>query len=640
MIKEYFSLVFVYISYVLIAQIDTIKLSEVEINANRVKNKFKDQMRIVQIITKEELEHMPANNLTEILDYVGNVDVRQRGVHNIQSDLSIRGGNYEQVLIMLDGVPINDPQTGHHNMNIPIDIQQIEQIEILSGGDARQYGVNAFSGVINIVTKKPEKQMLHGRILFGDHKYISGNINGAFELFNLFNQISLGHHLCDGYRINTDFTHTQISWKMKLDGKKNITEALFAAENKAFGAMAFYTPKFPYQFENTKTLLSTLTNKLYFNENTLTTQIYYRQNHDRFELFRQDMSELDIPQWYKNHNYHMTRVTGLQSNIAIQSLLGKTTVGADLRHEQIFSNILGVPIYDTLPAPFEKNGFFTKKANKIFESIYIDHHVILDKFQWSAGAMTTLINHKNLFFLPGVEVGYQIFSFCKIFTALNQSFRLPTYTELYYKDPVHEGNSTLKPEKANQIEAGLKLRIGEFFGQFAYFYRKGKNIIDWVKKNETDKWKTENITQVNVFGFESNITYMPVSNVKSLPVKIQLSYAYNSITKLTGQYYSKYVLDVLRHKVVLTVINKINKNIFLSWALLYHERTGTYTEFTTGLEKKYKPYLTFDAKISYKFKALNFFIQGSNIFNTHYYDFANIPMPGRWIKAGINFELN
>ncbi|MCX7862045.1 MAG: TonB-dependent receptor [Bacteroidales bacterium] len=636
--KSYATYVFAVFFSHAIAQTDTIQLSEIEVNANRIHSKYKDQLRVVQIIDKYEIMQLPSLSISEILDYAGNVDVRQRGIHNVQSDISIRGGNYEQTLIMVNGIPVNDPQTGHHSMNIPISTELIDRIEILSGGDARQYGSNAFAGVINIVTKQSEDKSLSLKLYGGDFQYFGGNIHGNVKFLNTMQQFSVSHNQSSGHRPNTDFSHTQISWQTFLKQKNSNTQAFIAVENKAFGAQAFYTPKYPNQFENTKCLLSAATHKMYFKNSNWTTQAYYRQHHDRFELFRQSMTSIQVPSWYKNHNYHMTQVIGGQTNIALFSNLGKTTIGADIRYEHIYSNVLGTPMNDTIVAPFETNGFFTKEASKKASSIFIDHSLQHKQWQWSAGFMATYINFQNLFFYPGTEIGYNLNEHIKVFASANRSLRLPTYTELYYKDPIHEGNHQLKPEQANQFESGFKFQHQQWQAQLATYYRQGFNIIDWVRINETDKWRSQNISEVNIIGTEATIIFTPTNDNFKYFQKIKINYSYNHITKQTGQYFSKYALDILRHKFSFTSIHNLYKNLFFSWTLLYHERSGTYTEFPTGKEKNYTPYLTIDAQIQYKYKTIMLFIQGNNLFDTYYYDIANIPMPGRWVKGGIYYE--
>ncbi len=634
--KVFFSILFLIIAISLISQTDTIKLKEIEINSNRVSTAYNKQLRVVQIINKEELNNLPISSISDLLDYAGSIDVRQRGTHNVQSDVSIRGGNYEQVLIMLNGIPVNDPQTGHHNMNIPIDINIIERIEIFSGGDARRYGASAFTGAINIVTKSEFENKFILSLCGGDFKYFDAQASASFKIFNTQQIIAFNHYQSDGYRKNTDFHHNQVMWKAIHKKENQNLIAIIAAEDKSFGANSFYTPKFPDQYEQTRTLFSSLSNKYYLQKSTWTFQAYYRQHHDRFELFRHDLPSFTIPTWYKQHNYHMTQVFGTQSNISFNTKAGKTILGIDYRYENILSNILGEPMNDTIPAPFEKNGKFTRKASKSYLSAFGDHSIHINKFALSCGLMITYLSSKQFYYYPGLDLGYYINKNLTLFSSLSRSLRLPTYTELYYKDPAHTGNKNLKPEEAWNYEAGFKYFGNILQFQAAYFYRKGYNIIDWVRINPSDKWVSENITTVNTTGADLYILYNHCSvKTKSLLQQIRFNYSYISIAKQSKDYYSKYALDVLRNKISLFLEHKIFKNIKASWAILYHERMGTYTEFSTNTEKKYKPYITLDGKITYKYKKAELYISGSNLLDTYYYDIANIPMPGRWVKGGI-----
>lgn len=618
---------------------DTIVLKEVEVNSNRVSSSYKKQLRIVQVISREELKQLPFKSVSDALDYMGSVDIRQRGVHNVQADVSIRGGNYEQTLVMVNGISVNDPQTGHHSLNIPVDMSNVERIEVLSGGDARRYGANAFSGAINIVTREADKNNLHVSWAAGDFKYFEGQLTGTFKLANAQHLVSISHYQSDGYRPNTDFKHSQAMWQISKKKENNQFQALFAIEDKAFGANSFYTPKYPNQFEQTHTLFSSLTHKHLWQNTVWTTQVYYRQHHDRFELFRHDLPSSMVPTWYTGHNYHMTQVAGGQSNVACNSSFGRTTIGFDYRYEHIYSNVLGEPMNDTLPVPFESDGKFTRQAHKTYTSLFADHDVQIKDWHGSAGLMATYLSTDKLYFYPGAEMGYNLKKYWTIFVSANRSLRLPTYTELYYKDAANMGNLNLKPEEANNYETGIKFNRNIWQAQLAYFYRQGKNIIDWVRLSETDIWHSENITEVNTSGVEFSVIFNNVSHPKSFFKQLRLNYAYTNIIMQSGKYYSKYALDVLRNKTSLLITHRITEKLSFSWNLLYHERMGTYTEYPSGLEKSYKPYITVDTQISYQLKKLNFFISGTNLFNTYYYDIANIPLPGRWVKGGISWSL-
>ena len=164
--KKIFSLLFLLASFNLFAQSkeQSIHLKEIEVNAEKA-NLHPGLSRVVTVIDQQEIQKMPVKSIDELLDNVAGIDVRQRGVNGVQADISIRGGSFDQILILLNGINITDSQTGHYNLDIPLELSDVSRIEILQGSAARVLGPNAFSGVINIVTgerhsvTEPEKNV-------------------------------------------------------------------------------------------------------------------------------------------------------------------------------------------------------------------------------------------------------------------------------------------------------------------------------------------------------------------------------------------------------------------------------------------------------------------------------------------------
>lgn len=136
------------------AQNDTTKnLNEVMVRENRLKLPFSKQNRNIWIIDNQQIKNLPSRSVSELLSYVTGVDVRQRGPGGVQADISIDGGTFDQTLVLINGIKVSDPQTGHNMMNLPISVDDIDHIEVLRGSASRIYGTNALTGAINIVTK-------------------------------------------------------------------------------------------------------------------------------------------------------------------------------------------------------------------------------------------------------------------------------------------------------------------------------------------------------------------------------------------------------------------------------------------------------------------------------------------------------
>jgi iron complex outermembrane receptor protein len=592
------------------------------------------------VIERKEIESSPVQNIQDILEYVAGVDVRQRGAEGVQADVSIRGGTFDQTLILLNGINITDSQTGHHNFNIPVSLNQIERIEILEGPAARVFGPNAFSGAINIVTRQIDSNFLMLQLTGGSFGYVDADLSGSFITGKLLHSLTLNQKKSDGYIENTDFKVTNLFYSNQFIASKGKVSFQLGFSDKGFGANSFYTPKYPNQYEEINTLISSIkweSNSKFH----LTPAIYWRRNQDRFELFRNNPES-----WYTTHNYHLTNTYGGNLNSWVQSMWGKTAYGIEFRSENILSNVLGEVLDSPKNVPGE-DAIFTKSKNRNTISGFLEHVYYSNSWIISAGLLGNYISERGtgINFFPGIDIGYSISSTINVFSSFNTSLRMPTFTDLYYQGPTNIGNPELKPEKTASVEGGFKLNSGFVQGHWVGFYRKGNDIIDWVKQNESDKWKPQNLTKLNSLGTEIQIQF----NLKkyfghNLPNFININYFYNNIGKTEGQdFISNYVLDNLKHKFVGTINQTVLKAFTVDFKVLFQDREGTYTQFENdswGSEIQYNPFWIFDGKVNYYFKNIQFYFTINNIFNLRYVDIGNVIQPGRWTKVGISYQLD
>ncbi len=614
-------------------------LDEIEVSAQRSPALYSQVARIISVIGRKEIESSPAQSVQDLLGYVAGVDVRQRGAEGVQADVSIRGGTFDQTLILLNGINITDPQTGHHNLNIPVSLSQIERIEILEGPAARIYGPNAFAGAINIVTRQTGSNSVNLQLSAGSFSYFDADLSGSFKTGKLQNSISLNKKQSDGYIENTDFHISNIFYSNQLIAEKGKMSFQLGFSEKGFGANSFYTPKYPNQYEEIKSLVSSVkweSNSKFH----LTPVIYWRRHQDRFELFRDNPAS-----WYTAHNYHLTNTYGGNLNSWVQSNLGKSAIGIEFRSENILSNVLGELMDSAEPVPGE-DAEFTKSKTRNYVSLFLEHVYYSDKWTLSAGLLSNYISESNLGlnFFPGMDVSYKITPSLNVYSSFNTSLRMPTFTDLYYQGPTNIGNPDLKPEKTATFEGGFKLNSGVVQGYWIGFYRKGNDIIDWVKLNNSDKWQPQNLTQINSFGTEIQLQFNLRKHFgHNLPNNINLNYLYNNLEKEDFDFISYYVLDHLKHKFVGSVNQTVLKNFIVDLKVMFQDREGTYTQFENGSwgsEADYGPFWIFDGKVSYNRNGLGFYISVNNIFDLNYYDIGNVAQPGRWAKVGISYQLN
>lgn len=610
----------------------SVDLNDIEISASQ-KKLYSEMGRILTVIDKTEITRSAVQSIDQLLDYVAGVDIRQRGTNTTQADISVRGGSFDQVLVLLNGVNITDPQTGHFNLDIPLNLSDVSRVEILEGSSARVLGPNAFSGAINIVTESSEKQKLTGELTGGSYVTLGQAVSGSFDLGEVQTFGSISHKSSDGYMTNTDYNFlngfAQSVLRTKDAGKFDLQ---LAAQFKDFGANSFYTLAYPNQYESSKTFMAALNWNLSKGNWSYNAQAYGRQHHDRFELFRHFK---DAASWYKTHNYHMTDVTGGKFSASYLSGLGKTTVGVELRNEHIFSNVLGTPI-DSLRAPLELNGFFTKESNRLLETGLIDHSVTIGKWYFSAGVAATNSTSFGLNGYGGIDVAYAFTENFRVFADANSAVRLPTFTDLYYKSATQQANPNLQPEHSQTIEIGTKVVQSNWKLDATVYYRLGQNVIDWVKLPSATVWQSKNLTNVNALG--TNVTfayYFENSFVK----KMSVAYSFLTMDKSAENFDSKYVLDYLRNKFSVSVNHNIWSHLSASWNIGYFDRAGTYTDVKNVLQK-YNPYALVDCRLLWKSRTFDVIGDLNNILNLSYADYGGLTQPGINFNIGVRKRLD
>ncbi len=616
-----------------------ITLDQLIITADRTPVMFEQLKRSIQVISRKEIERMPVRNISELISYAMNTDVRSRGSFGMQADINIRGGSFDQTLVLLNGMNISDPQTGHHNMDIPVDLSGINRIEILKGPGARVFGPNAFNGVINIITNQKVDDQLSVSAMGGQFGLYSLSASIIKSFGNTTHNLQISKSGSGGFADNTDFKTLNLFYSGTV-GKTQKLEYQATFMKKAFGANSFYSPKYPDQFESTKTVFGSIRYKTGFKG--FSPSFYFRRHYDEFRLFRDE-----APSWYTTHNYHYTDVAGSNANISFTTgNHSKLSVGYDVRHELIRSNKLGDSLADPIPVKGVEGTFYTLGKARTSAGLFVEESLNWSKFSVSTGLLASYLTALpgKVALYPGIDAAYQINKTFRIYGTANRTLRLPTFTDLYYNDPSSKGDPNLKPEEAITIEAGLKFNKPGIIASAAVFKRYGKNMIDWVKLQNQDPWQAMNLTQINVAGFETSITINmeKLSGNQSLLKSVTLNYAYLKADKSSNNFMSRYVLDILKHKADLLIYHQIWRNFSASWAFSYQDREGGYYLYVNNAsettETPYEPFVQMDLQLNYTHKNWMIFAEATNLLDNKYVDYGNVPQPGRWIRIGIRFN--
>lgn len=597
----------------LYSQIDTNynEIPVIEIHSNRIQTEKGKTTQNSIVITKEEIQKMPARSIQEVLSFAAGIDVRQRGTTGIQADISIRGGSFEQTLFLINGIKLTDPQTGHHAMNIPVALEAIERIEIIKGPATRMFGQNAFAGAVNIITKTGTiKEVAVGQYAadfgaFGGHlflalpveKNVSQTLSGSFDN-------SRGHWHNSDYK-NFTINHEST---FRLNQFHQL-KTLLAFTSRDFGANGFYSASFPDQWEATKTGITALTHTYKRTDFSIQTRAYYRINQDEFRLKRY------VPSFYTNT--HESQVVGLESNATLKTRFGTTGFGLEARNEALNSSNLGA-------------------RSRSFYGMYLEQALVLFKLlDTRIGLHASKYNQYDWKLFPGIEIAYQLNSKNRIYSTAGLSYRIPTYTELFYVDPSTASNSNLVPEIAQTVDVGWIYTTNKFRMEVNYFNRSTTNLIDYTRDTSSivpnpNKWTPKNIGHVTFNGSEFAALWKIVAKLGFVRLdNVSLSYNYIDATVYSrNAEESRYALSALKQQLIGGVQLTIANKLVVTTKIRYIERMNL------------NAYTLLDLKLIYQpDNVLQLFTELSNATNTSYIEAGYAQMPGRWLKVGCTVRL-
>ena len=612
------------------------ELDAVNVTGSRAPMTVEQSPKIVSVITRDDIHRATAQTINDVLKLATGVDVRQRGGFGVQTDISINGGTFDQITILLNGVNISNPQTGHNASDFPVALADIDHIEVLEGAASRLFGTSAFNGAINIVTKKAQNDGISASVEGGSFGSFGaqGRVQTAFETGKWTHAYSVsgGYKRSDGGTDNSDFEKGQGYGNLAFsyDQRFDIIAQLGIA-TQSYGANTFYSAKYNNQYEKTDHGLASLNLSLHNQEKTweITPQFYYNKFKDHYQLIRGTQI---------GENYHDLDVYGGGLNANVAWALGKTAVGFDISKECIYSTALGEELaekdYKDISGSDRQ---YTRKGERTNTNIMLEHNFIFGGFTLSAGVLanknTGLDN--DFRFYPGVDMSYRPNDNWKFYASWNKALRMPTYTDLYMSNAVQQGDLTLNPEKNSTFKVGTQYRQTGFAVTVSGFYAHGTNMIDWVQTSETDladhKYHVMNIGKLNNMGYNVDATiYMRELVPNSFITRIKLGYAYiyQDHKTETNILKSLYALEYLKHKAVFGLDHQIWSKLSASWSVRWQQRMNGY-----------HPYTKVDCKLMWDEKKYNIFVKADNITCHRYYDLTAVKQPGLWIMAGASVNL-
>ena len=587
------------------AQTDTLygDFSQIVIHEQRLGIPFNESSRSIDVVTAEVIAASPANNVAELLNDVAGIDVRQRGPNGVQSDVGIRGGNFDQTLILINGIKLADPQTGHHNMNIPVAIEDIERIEVLKGPSARIYGVNGFSGAINIVTKKPKENTISVGVHTGDHQLIDTRLGISNTVGKYVQSASYSRNASDGYKYNTDYEIEHYTYQGSLGSNGNQLNLLASHSSRKFGANGFYaSPDFMDQYEETHTSFVALDYSKLVAGWYISPKVSYRRNKDDYVFLREDPSFFN--------NVHVSEVLNTEVQARSSNRLGIFQVGAEYNMMNLESNNLGMR---------ERN---TATINAEQRILLMD-----EKLDITPGVSYSYFSDLDAKVFPGLDIGYELTTNFKVFGNAGYTYRVPTYTDLYYEDRANVGNENLQPEEALSMEVGAKYIQSNFTTQIALFSRQGNDLIDWTKSDSTSKWQPINIGDITTNGMEISAQWRFHATGKYGFSNLGINYTFIDADQSdVDAFLSRYTLEHIKHQLGARVayhIGDLHHNI----QLRYVDRVNL------------DDYTVVDSKLYYETKEVRLSLNINNLFDRKYRETNLVELPGRWLSIGADIKI-
>ncbi|NRD22018.1 TonB-dependent receptor [Winogradskyella litoriviva] len=584
--------------------IKTDSLREVVITSTRIDLPFKENSRTIDIITAADIKNSAAVTVADLLQQVAGVDIRRRGTGGSQADLYIRGGGFDQTLLLIDGIKMDDAQTGHHTLNAALPIEVIERIEVIKGPAARVFGQNAFTGAINIVTKSTLKNSVSVKTETGSFGQLNGAVTVGSELENSTHILHAGKMTSNGYRFNSDYKNSNYVLKSVFNKNAQPIEMIATFFEKNFGAANFYTPtSWGFnEYEETQNSLMAFTTKFQSEKFKIQPRVYWKRNQDMFLLQRED------PNFFRN--FHISNKIGAEANASYRSELGITGFGVDISKVYLRSNNLG-------------------NRNRFMTTLFLEHrfHLIDNRLDITPGVAMTYFSDFKFNAFPGLDVGFDITDNLKAYGNVGFTYRIPTYTDLYYYGGGSAGNPDLEPEEAFAQELGFKFFTPKLSATIAVFNRDANNLIDYIRQDTSEEvFTATNITEVNTKGFEADVAYHFKLNNFNQTIAIGYSFLDDNISEQNEEL-SRYSLNTLKHHFTTRLSTKLFKNV--SQNIIYK-----HAERTTG-----QSYNVWDASIVMKLKQVELSFTASNIFDADYIESGFTPMPPSNVLFGMSYKF-
>ena len=562
----------------------------------------------------------PVQTLESALRLAPSVDIRERGGKGMQADIFIRGGSFDQTMVLLNGIDFTDARTGHQSHSLPVDIDCISAVDLLDGVP----GVGAFAGAVNIRTAPLKPTYLRFEGAGGQHGYAYANLSGAVTS-GRFSLLAAGsYRRSDGYRHNTDFANYNAFVRATYEAPRaGFFDLQAGYQNRTFGSNGFYAAYNPDQWEATSTALASLRWLKQAGRFSFGASASYRKNFDRYDWTRGTAM-----------NRHNTDNVGARLWADYDWRAGTTSLGGDYAFNHIYSTNLG----EALSRP---HGRYAHAKARSTGNLWLRHAKQWRRFDLAASAGISLTSYGTsaLWSLSG---GYTPAAGLHLGIGAFQSMRLPTFTDLYYTSPAQINNLDLTPEKAVTYLFDAGYMKNSWRLSLQTYYRAGRDIIDWVWREDMgDKLHSEQTSRLDTYGIELSGGYTVADGFLR---RVTLSYGYIT-TDRNSDIIAKGAMDYMRHKAALAVEVHFLRRMSLALTASVYDRNGSYTHYPVPGDpslsevRDYEPYFLLDGRLQWEKGICWLYVDATNITDSRYCDLGGIPLPGAWVTAGVALTI-
>ncbi|MEO6910367.1 MAG: TonB-dependent receptor [Edaphobacter sp.] len=537
------------------------------------------------------------NSVVDYLRLDSSLNLQSRAPAGVQSDLSIRGTTFEQSLLLLNGLRINDPEVSHLNLDIPVPLDAVARIEVLHGSGSTFYGSDAIGGAVNLITAQPavshtgDRFSLTAKAGGGNYSSTEQSFRADYAAKPFSTQLSGSRDTSAGFMADRNYASNAIASETWLNLKPGTTDILFAASDRPYGANQFYGP-YP-SWERTKGWFASIQQQLGANT---AASFAYRRHTDLFVLF------VNNPSIYENNH----------ATTAWQSALR--------RADHLAANV-------TLSYGLEANGDAIQSTNlgrhaRNQGSGYVNLSLpSVGRFSLSLGAREEIFSGGDAIFSPSAAAAFALTRTVRLRGSVGHGFRLPTYLDLYYSDPTTIGNPNLKPESSWSYEGGLDWTPsnGRLTLTATGFSLHQKDGIDYSKYSLDAPWQATNVGNFNYNGAETQLR-LRLSETQ----RLDLSYTAVRATAPPPGLISEYAF------------NYAAQNAIAAWTGGFHQLTA-HTQVGVTQKTTRTAYPLWDISLARNTGHLRPYLRLTNLSNTGYQEIPGVPMQGRTIMAGTAF---